>query len=104
MNLKRGFKASKKTSEITDPKNQDEHIRRRINKLFFLRKIQYLKKDTAFSFDESELLISLRNKEKIINQLAHKYNDDEFMIVPDLKDIYNEIDLALSKVSIRLSS
>lgn len=39
MNLKRGFKASKTIESIEDPKNQDEHIRRRINKLFFLRKL-----------------------------------------------------------------
>lgn len=74
MNLKRGFRASKAIQSNADPKNQDEHIRRRINKLFFLRKIQYLKNQKVFSFDESELPISLRNKEKIINQLAYKYN------------------------------
>ncbi len=39
MNLKRGFRGSKISTENGDPKNQDEHIRRRINKLFFMRKL-----------------------------------------------------------------
>jgi len=52
MNLKRGFRASKTLQSTVDPKNQDEHIRRRINKLFFLRKLEYLKKDSIFSFEE----------------------------------------------------
>lgn len=98
MNLKRGFRASKTLQSTVDPKNQDEHIRRRINKLFFLRKLEYLKKDSIFSFEESELPFTLRNKENIINKLAHRYKEDEFLIAPDLKDIYNEIDVTLSKV------
>lgn len=39
MNLKRGFRASKTIEPAADPRNQDEHIRRRINKLFFMRKL-----------------------------------------------------------------
>lgn len=104
MNLKRGFRASKTLQSTVDPKNQDEHIRRRINKLFFLRKLEYLKKDSIFSFEEQELPFTLRNKENIINQLAHRYKEDEFLIAPDLKDIYNEIDVTLSKVEVRLKS
>lgn len=74
MNLKRGFMARKTISKFTgDVRSQDEHIRRRINKLFFLRKLEYLKKKTLFNFDTSELPISLRNKEKMINELAHRY-------------------------------
>jgi hypothetical protein len=69
--------------------NQDEHIRRRINKLFFLRKLQYLKKQTLFNFDVDELPHTLRDKERIINELAHKFKEDEYLIVPDLIDIYN---------------
>lgn len=36
--------------------------------------------------------------------MAHKYKEDEFLIVPDLKEIYGEIDMTLSKVNVRLDS
>ena len=35
---------------IVHGQSQDYHIRRRINKLFFLRKLEYLKKQTPFVF------------------------------------------------------
>lgn len=104
MNLKRGFRGSKTLIDSGDVTNQDEHIKRRINKLFFLRKMEYLKKEKSFRFDESELPIQLRDKERIINELCHKYKEEDMMILPDLKDIYNEIDLALDKVQVRLDS
>jgi hypothetical protein len=53
MNLKRGHRSSKATEEPVNTSNQDEHIRRKINKLFFLRKLEYLKKETLFDFDPS---------------------------------------------------
>jgi hypothetical protein len=36
--------------------------------------------------------------------LAHKYKEDEFLVAPNLKEIYEEIDIALDKVSIRLNA
>ena len=39
MNLKRGAKVLEIHDKIVDLKNQDEHIARRINKLFFMRKL-----------------------------------------------------------------
>ena len=45
MNLKRGY-LSLKTHNIEEfnPTNQDSYIRMRINKLFFMRKLEHLKK------------------------------------------------------------
>ena len=63
-----------------------------------------MKKDTLFSFEISDIPLAIRDKERIINELAQKYKEDEFLIEPDLKDIYNEIDMTLNKVNVRLNS
>jgi hypothetical protein len=47
-----------------------------------------------------DLPLNIRNKDKIINSILHKYKEYDLLIEPDLEDIYAEIDIALKKVSV----
>lgn len=44
----------------------------------------------------------MREKDKIINTLLYKYKEYDLLIEPDLSDIYNEIDIALKKVIVKV--
>lgn len=51
----------------------------------------------------NELPKHIRNKDKIINGLIYKYKELDLLEEPDLEDIYAEIDIALSKVGVRIT-
>jgi len=48
------------------------------------------------------LPIKIREKDRIINTLLYKYKEYDLLIEPDLTDIYNEIDIALKKVIVKV--
>lgn len=53
-------------------------------------------------FTIQDLPIKMREKDKIINTLLYKYKEYDLLIEPDLSDIYNEIDIALKKVIVKV--
>jgi hypothetical protein len=48
------------------------------------------------------LPIKIKEKDRIINTLLYKYKEYDLLIEPDLTDIYNEIDIALKKVIVKV--
>ena len=52
----------------------------------------------------SDLPVELNKRQNIMNSLAHKYKEEDLLVEPNLNDIYNEIDLAMDKISIRFSA
>ena len=50
-----------------------------------------------------ELPIKIRQRERIMNELAHRYKETELLQEPDLDDIYKEIDVYLDKVHVKIA-
>lgn len=86
-----GHGETKKTSNeerYTLNTTQDAHIRSRINKLYYLRRLNTLNEfneiDSESIIRANELPMQIRQKDKIINQLAHKYKEYDLIVQPDL--------------------
>lgn len=48
------------------------------------------------------LPLNIRSNDKIINSLLYKYKEYDLLVEPDMKDIYNEIDITLKKVAVKV--
>lgn len=85
---------------------QDFYIRNRINRLFFLKQLEVVSKVNHVSDEErinlNDLPKNIRNKDSIINDLAHQYKEADLLQEPNLEDIYNEIDIAINKIGIKV--
>lgn len=53
-------------------------------------------------FTIQDLPLKIRENDKIINNLLYKYKEYDLLVEPDLSDIYNEIDIALKKVIVKV--
>lgn len=49
-----------------------------------------------------DLPVHIRKNDKIINQLLYKYKEYDLIIEPDMRDIYNEVDIALKKIAVKV--
>jgi hypothetical protein len=83
----------------------DWTLRTRINRLYFQRRNQFMKKQSKpkVLFDEP-IPENISAGEKILNELAYKYKEEGLMQVPDLDEIYRDIDILISKVNVNYSS
>ena len=94
-----------KTTSIPGEKEEtkDWAIRTRINRLYFLKRLEMLKKNKEkFIADKLNLPIKLRENEKIMNELATRYRETELLQEPDLNEIYREVDVVLDKIYVNL--
>jgi hypothetical protein len=50
-----------------------------------------------------ELPLNIRNRDKIMNEIAHKYKENDLIQEPDIDEIYREIDVMIDKVYVKLT-
>ena len=109
--MKRGYQVLIQETNGKYPKidnEQDEHIRRRLNKHYFkqMMAISELKANPITNSQiqkHQKLPINIVQFDNLFNQLAVKYKEHELVIQPKIEDIYNDLDIALKKVSIRIT-
>lgn len=85
---------------------QDWSIRTHINRLYFLRRLEFLKNNKSFNeelFVEG-LPVNVSERLKIMNELAHKYKEEEAIQVPDLDEIYRDVDTLIDNVFVNVRS
>jgi hypothetical protein len=49
-----------------------------------------------------KLPIHIRSKDRIINSLLYRYKEYDLLVEPNLDDIYQEVDIALKKIAVKV--
>ena len=49
-----------------------------------------------------DIPVSIRQKDKLINEMLYKYKEEDLLIEPDLEDIYRDIDIVLKKIAVKV--